>query len=1587
MDETLTWKIIDSYFQDNPDFLTKHHLSSYNHFMLVDLPHIIKSNNPIISIQETETDKTQILKGEIFIGGKNSDKIYYGKPTIYDEDRPEKMHYMYPNEARLRNMTYGVSIHVDIDIVVSYLDPSRKTVIQELVELTHIYFGRFPIMLQSKLCVLHGMEPMVRFNMGECVSDPGGYFIIDGKEKVVISQEKFASNMLNIKKINSDKWATIIEMHSVSEDASKPVRKISIGIVRETTTLTNNQIVVNIPQVQKEIPLFVVMRALGVISDKNIMEHCLLDLKANKSMLELFVPSVHDAGAIFSQLNAVQYIAYFVKGRSVSTAMNILCNYLLPHVGTTNYVEKALYLGYMVNHLLKVHVGIARPTDRDSFKCKRIDLTGNLLSSLFKDYYKLHINTFNKKINEMYHYNELTYQDKDFKTLFTPAMFEERIVETGFKKAFKGDWGAQSYTKIIGVVQDLKRLSFNATVAHLRMCSLPLPEGAKITGPRFLHSSQWGMIDPIDTPDGENVGLHKNLAIATSISDAYPKLELVHFLHTLKSKEEKLLTKITDCHPCQLFEMVGVFVNGGWHGSTKFPEELVQQLRYFRRISLIPFSTSVSWNISEKNIYIFTDAGRLIRPVFFLDKGKLNMDAINTPDLSWKSITRGSMRVPTYDPRRVYAYEDLYKDQQTLSSIDLPAIEYIDSAESENCMISFDDLGTQYTHREIHPSFLLGVMGNQVVFPENNQLPRDLFSCGQGKQAVSMYSTNYQNRIDTMGVVLNYGQVPLVKTRYLKYINNEKNPYGVNTIVAIMCYSGYNVEDSIIFNQAAIDRGLFNTSYFSSYETREETGTDSRVEIMNVLTNDNVTNVKPGYNYDHLDSHGLIRENTKLDDKTIMIGQASVYNKSTTSELIMVDTSITSSKGQTGYVDKSFITQGDEGTRIAKIRVREERVPEIGDKFVSRVGQKGTCGVILKETDMPYTSNGLRPDIIINPHALPSRMTIGQLLEMLMGKVHLQCGGFGDCTAFNNKGLKAETYGDILNQMDFHKSGNELMYNGMTGEQIESDIFVGPTYYLRLKHMVKDKINYRPRGRNTLLTRQPVQGRSNDGGLRIGEMERDGLLANGMTKFVQDSFLERGDEYKMAVDTASGMIAIYNPRKDLFLSPVVDGPLTFVDSVENKNEKQEAPSKTIVNVSKHGKTFSVLKLPYAFKLLIQELAAMNVQMRLITDDNVDQLTSMFFSNNVSKLMNSDDHIKNVIGDVIKKNKNIHPPPKNLFLPPVILDKKFKVLDMVTISKNDPREVWEITSIIRNAASLRHNNKVKNKIDLNELELSSPTNLDDLPFKAGDIVSSQGDTFYYLVEKVKANLRVVVKRNGVTEVPMEVLVQVIKGKDRVINVINSRTGTFENYVGENIIVAYDDGTSGKESIFTIKKYESSETPTEMTYPSTEAKFYLNELVSYNGKFYLFQSAKDNMAVLKQNDKEEEVLLESVVRVKTGKKGDKVMNSKTGFKGVITENDGEDVLLMNEDEEYEISSIDALQLAPDFGGGLPVDTGSLQPTPVDTASFPPVGETTVVHKGLFGERNDAPLTAVLPTITSAGTLPITEVSTTKNISVTI
>jgi len=1279
LNETIPWNIIDKLFSDNPNILVAHQLDSYNEFISNGISQIFKEHNPIV-FQKEKNPQTDAYKhiSRFYLGGKTGDKIYYGKPVIYDETgTTSRVHYMYPNEARLRNMTYGVTIHYDVDVEFEQeeqeqqqekqaseaVSSSTKKIIKTVttVTLPQILLGKFPIMVHSNLCILSGLPKDVIYNMGEDKSDHGGYFIIDGKEKLIVSQEIFADNMLYTRTRSADdKYSHSVEIRTVSEDTSKPERKLRVYMVAPTPRYTNNQIVVEIPNVKKPIPLFILMRALGVISDYDIIETCLLNMAENRDLIEFFRPSVHDANKIFTQRAAIEYIGVFIKGKGVVQAQNILMNFFLPQIGELNFQSKAFFLGYMVNKLVRLKAKIDIPIDRDSLKFKRVKIPGKMLHSLFNEYYAQQIKRIRTLLDFKYNYNYAVYQENFIDIVKEyDDIFKDRIVEDGLRRAFKGNWGGSEFTKEAGIVQDLNRLSYNSAISHLRKVNLPLDDSAKVIKPRLLHGSQWCLMDPVDVPDS---GLQKHFAISTHVTNGCKGSDMIRWL--LNEPGINLLS--LEKYPKDfLYYQTKVFVNGSWVGVVSEPEDVVQKIKTCRRLSMIPIYISCSWDIQMREINIFTDGGRPCRPAYYYDpvkkmyafQAKSILKLLTTRKFSWKYLVGGfgikqinhNLFFTTTDMTNIVKLYDGLPESITFEKMMNRAavVEYIDVSEENNAMFAFrpDDKvkpgSAQFTHSDIHPSLMFGVMGNLISFPENNQLPRNVFSCSQSKQAVSMYNTSFLQRFDKMGVVLNNGQIPLVKTRYLKYFNDEQNPYGQNVMVAIMSYNGYNVEDSILFNEGSIKRGLFRTSYYNMYETREESKQssgdriDTRILNMNDYQQKNaIANAGrgEGYDYSNLDSNGLIIENTPVSEKSVLIGQVVSESKNSTGKV--VDASIRPKKGQIGYVDKTYITEGsnpDIPSRIAKVRIREDRAPNIGDKFASRCGQKGTVGLIIPEQDMPFTPDGIRPDLIVNPHAFPSRMTIGQFVETVMAKACVIYGAFGDCTAFVNLGNKHETFGNMLLKENYSSSGTQILYNGTTGEQIESEIFIGPTYYMRLKHMVKDKINFRARGPNTNLTRQPVQGRANDGGLRIGEMERDGIIGHGAAHFLQESMLIRGDVYYMAICNKTGMTAIYNPDNDVFMSPMADGPIEFNDALSD-NPK-------LVNITRFGRSFSVVQIPYSFKLLIQELQTMNCVMRIITEDNINQIESMSFSNNY-KLLSGEKTFASIDTSLMKGgNKN------------------------------------------------------------------------------------------------------------------------------------------------------------------------------------------------------------------------------------------------------------------------------------------------------------------------------------------------------------
>ena len=1346
--------VIDKMFDSNPELLVQHQLDSYNDFMLHDVAAIFEQNNPLRIFYDNKKVEVNVYFGNG--SEKNTTTgdltrvpgaIRFGLPVINDrnDDNSPYLHTLFPNEARLRNLTYSLPIMYDVVVELQLVDSPRQ-----VYPFQNVLLGYFPIMVNSKLCVLHGLDRELKFNLGECRNDRGGYFIIDGKEKVMVSQERMGTNQLRIAHSSKDGVGLYASILSASEDASKHLRTTSVKFLTNARpdasvtkrTFEQEQIVVDIPSVQKSIPLFIVMRALGIEADQDIIQLILLDTQRYGDLSELLRPSVHDAGKNFTQYQCLCYIGFHVKNAHVaqsykptvretdeatSTVMatkytninhpilvtEILTNYFLAHVGE-NLVDKAYYLAHIVRELLLVKIGAKPVTDRDSFLYKRVDLPGRLLRDLFNDYFKLQKMAMRRHIDHAVKQYEkqkkqvgedaMNYRDTfDLLMQSRSAKHEffesERIVEEGILRGFKGDWGAQTYTKRDGIVQKLNRLSFNSYLSNLRKTVINLKIPTKNKDPMVLHTSQWGLMDFFDSPDSADNGLHKYMSIGAMVStevSPQPLIELLKSNWLGTSKAMLPLSTFTQLlNPTLMFQ---VMINGNWVGFYATYEATVKvmdKLRTLRRFGLIPLTVSIRLDFMYQVLYIATDSGRICRPVFYtycqhaicaqggcdnyatvyelggtepnycdqhkpsntvpirpvykLSSTKFSADQ----DMSWSQLVAGTFNVAgverdlsSFDWRHGTIMYDWVKKNKQASVTTLMAtgklnieavlaglnldqaavIEFIDTAEEESALIADteDKVNMQvkpaphYTHIEIHPSLLFGIMSNQIILPHTNQAPRNVFACSQTRQAVSLYHSNYQNRFDGTGIVLNMGQKPLVKSHYQKHIDHEEMPYGVNCIVAIMTWTGYNQEDSILINEGAIKRGMFRTTYLSSYEVEEESSKRKNQNMMSSQTEAVVQNVqlnplltrKPNFDYSHLDELGLIKVNTAIDkDKVVLIGKAS-HNINDPDH--PVDESVTNKKGIRGFVDRTYLSQGEPGFRVARVRVREDRMPVIGDKFCSRCGQKGTVGLIVPEQDMPFTEDGLRPDLIINPHAFPSRMTVGHLIETIVGKACSFTGSFGDSTAFNSNGIEAtELFGQLLQEHQFSSRGEQVMYDGLSGQQIEVNVFIGPCFYMRLKHMTQDKLNYRSTGPKALLTRQPLEGRAKDGGLRIGEMERDGLVSHGMSRFLQESMMERADKYQLYICNQTGMIAVYNPEQDLYLSPVADGPLPVRTQLTELSDDVLYGNQSVnETVTRFGRTFSLVQVPYAFKLLMQELATCNVQLRLLTDDNIDQVQAL-----------------------------------------------------------------------------------------------------------------------------------------------------------------------------------------------------------------------------------------------------------------------------------------------------------------------------------------------------------------------------------------
>jgi DNA-directed RNA polymerase subunit B len=1094
--------------------LVRQHLDSYNEFIDSGLQEVIDEIGEI-AIEVPEAPY-KIKLGQAWIIDPQT-KI--SGPYVTEVDGTK--HEIYPLEARFRNLTYAAPLALEMTPIIDGREQETELVL----------IGDLPVMLKSKLCILSQLLPEELIAHGEDPNDPGGYFIVNGSERVIVALEDLAPNRILVD----------IDTRGATPVYQAKIFSTTVGFRAriELRLKSDGAIYVSMPGVPTEIPFVVLMRALGLESDKEIAEA----VSTKKLIQNELEASFEKAFGIDTVADAIMYIGNRVAQGQVEEyrrqkAESILDRNFLPHIGRVmeKRREKALFLGEMACRIIELKLGKRKPDDKDHFKNKRLKLAGPLLADLFRIAFRNLCRDIKYQLERM----GVKRQMIAISAAVRPGIISER-----FQHAIAtGNWGRGR----VGITQLLDRTNRTSTLSHLRRLQSPLSRSQPNFEARDLHPTHWGRLCPNETPEGSNCGLVKNLALSACISVSANPENIKQILYKMG------VVPAMEANESLRGSGAKVFVNGSLVGYSLSPKELTDEIRRMRRNGEIPAEVNLAYFsklLSEREeVYINCDEGRVCRPLIVVENGvpKLKLEHI-------EKIRSGE-----------WTWEDLVKNG---------IIEYIDAEEEENLYIalSFDEVTPEHTHVEIASYTILGICASLIPYAEHNQSPRNSYEAAMAKQALGIHSTNFLLRVDSRSHVLHYPQKPIVDTKPMDIIGYDFRPSGQNCVVAVISFEGYNMEDALIFNKASIERGLGRSTFYRIYEAacRQYLG---GLKDRLVIPEAGIRGYRGEQYYRMLEPDGIIGLESKVNGGDVLVGRTSPprfleeYKEFEVKGPTMRDTSVDMRPAEMGVVDAIFITETHEGSKLVKVRVRDQRIPELGDKFASRHGQKGVIGIIIPQEDMPFTADGVVPDIIINPHAIPSRMTIGQFLESMAGKVAAARGRPVDGTPFINE--KPEELKQALIDLGFSHTGREVLYNGITGERFVADIFMGIVYYQKLHHMVTDKIHARARGQVQMLTRQPTEGRARGGGLRFGEMERDCLIGHGAAMLLRDRLLEESDKYLLYICENCGYIAYYDLKQRRYVCRIC--------------EEQAQISPVFVS--------------YAFKLLLQELMSLCVTPRL-----------------------------------------------------------------------------------------------------------------------------------------------------------------------------------------------------------------------------------------------------------------------------------------------------------------------------------------------------------------------------------------------------
>jgi DNA-directed RNA polymerase subunit B len=1108
------WPIINDLLRR--DGIARQHLNSYNEFMERGLQSIIDEVGEI----EIETAEYPY---KIKLG-----KIKLQQPRIMELDG--SITHVAPMEARLRNLTYASPIMLECSIVED----------GKILESRFIHIGDMPVMVKSNACILHTLSEPKLVEVGEDPRDPGGYFVINGSERVIVGLEDLSYNKI------------IVDTEETS-GALLYKAKVYSSIVGYRAKLElimrpDGSVVGKIPGSPVDIPLITLVRALGLESDRDIANAVTL----NRTIQDELEPSFEKAGEIVSSRDAIVYISKriapgMLEEFQIKRAETLLDWGLLPHLGKNpdNRHEKALFLGEAASKLVELKLGWVDADDKDHYGNKVIKFAGQMLADLFRT-------AFRNLIRDMKYQLERSGQKRGINAV--AAAVRPGIISDKLNNAIAtGNWGRGR----VGVTQLLDRTNYMSTISHLRRIQSPLSRSQPNFEARDLHATHFGRICPAETPEGSNCGLVKNLALSAVISVSVSSAEIVEKLFELGVEH------VDEANEGLRSIGARIFVDGRLIGYAEDGQRLANILKDMRRTGKIHphvgiyFYSSANENATRR-LYVSCNAGRVLRPLAVVKDGKVLVtneiiEKINKKFLSWTDLLYMGM------------------------------IELVDANEEENCYVAIEaaQLENSHTHLEIFSSAILGVGASIIPYPEHNQSPRNTYESAMAKQSLG-FSTPLMNASTYVRQhFMLYAQTPMVSTKAISLLGLDDRPTGQNCVVAVLPFEGYNIEDAIVFNKSSVERGLGRTFFYRVYEAESKQYPGGMKDTFELPSSDaNVRGFRGERAYRLLEQDGAIMHEAVVTGGDILIGRTSPprfmeeYKEFEVKGPYRRDTSVGVRPSENGVVDTVIMTQSIEGGKMYKIRVRDMRIPEIGDKFASRHGQKGVIGMLVNQEDLPYTEDGVVPDIMINPHAFPSRMTVGQFMESLGGKAaSLRCRTV-DGSAF--LGEKLDDLRPILEEHGFKYSGKEVMYEGRTGKRFPAEVYIGVVYYQKLHHMVADKIHSRARGQVQMLTKQPTEGRARGGGLRFGEMERDCLIAYGASMMLKDRLLEESDKAEVNICERCGLLAYYDVKQRRYICRV-DGDKAKISSVV---------------------------IAYAFKLLLQEMMSLNIAPRLLAREKV-----------------------------------------------------------------------------------------------------------------------------------------------------------------------------------------------------------------------------------------------------------------------------------------------------------------------------------------------------------------------------------------------